>query len=102
MSKALIVLLFAFVACNNSSDASKQNPGDSSTVATPSRWTAQDENEFIDDCIAGAKNRFSEDTAYIYCRCALRKVKEHFPTRDSADVVLQDSVRAAEFTKECR
>ena len=89
MTKLFLFFLVACFACNNSSDA------------TISKWTKEDENKFLSDCIENAKVQYSEDTAYSLCHCVLGKVKVQFPTADSADAGL-DSARAAEFTKECQ
>ena len=96
----MFIAALCFMSCNNSSDTSSVT-GDSSNHAATSKWTVEDENEFLAGCVDNAKSRYSEDTAYSYCKCVLEKIKKEIPTADSAEVVLQDSTKAVAYTKDC-
>ena len=97
----MFFFLFAFVACNNASDTGKNNKTDS-PARKESSWTKDDENEFLAGCVDNAKSRYSEDTAYFYCKCVLEKLKQHFPNADSAEAALKDSISAAQYTQGCQ
>jgi len=100
MWKILVLGSLCFIACNNSSDTSS-TASDSSHHAVASQWTKDDENEFLAACVDNAKARYSEDTSYSYCKCVLEKIKKDIPTADSAEIVLEDSTKIAEYTKDC-
>jgi hypothetical protein len=105
MSRTILFLALLFTACNNNS-ATSSDAKDTATTGgsktTGYTWTKEDENMFLSDCVDGIKQRMSEDTAYIKCNCALRKLKQEFPNLDSADTMLQDSTRGAAYTANCR
>jgi outer membrane protein assembly factor BamD (BamD/ComL family) len=100
MKKILIISLFAIAACNSSSDS--KNPASESRKTQASTWTTEGENELMAGCVDQAKARLGEDTAYMYCKCALQQVKKEYPNMDSATTVLMDSSRVAELTKNCK
>jgi hypothetical protein len=104
MSKFLsVLLLLFFISCNNkptSKDA--QNTTVSASNTTAHNWNKEDEKEFLNSCIEGAKPRMKEEAAYSYCKCVLGKVQQKYPTLDSSIVALQDTLKAAEFTKDCK
>lgn len=100
MWKFIFFAALFFMSCNNSSDTSS-NTEDSTKHSPISQWTTEDDNEFLAGCVDHAKSRYSEDTAYSYCRCVLEKIKKEIPTADSAEVVLQDSTKAVAYTKDC-
>ena len=97
MTKLIFIYAVILIACNNS-EGSKTGSDNSDRAFN---WSKEDENEFLSGCIDETKGRYSEDTAYIYCNCVLGKVKQRFPSADSAASVLIDSSSAAEFTKDC-
>ncbi|MFL5774234.1 MAG: hypothetical protein ACJ75F_13820, partial [Flavisolibacter sp.] len=88
------------MSCNNSSDTASTS-SDNKKNSTASQWSKEDENEFLASCVDNAKARYSEDTSYSYCKCVLEKIKKDIPTADSAEIVLQDSTKIAEYTKDC-
>jgi len=100
MWKLMTLAAIFFMSCNNSSDTASTS-GDSTKHSTTSQWSRDDENEFLAACVDNAKARYSEDTSYSYCRCVLEKIKKDIPTADSAEIVLQDSTKIAEYTKDC-
>jgi hypothetical protein len=102
MQKIIFLLIAAICfACNNSSSENQQGKSDSVRTKTGFSWTKEDEHEFLSDCIDHAKGSHGEDTAYIYCNCVLRQVKEDFPNLDSASAILVDSVQASKYTSAC-
>jgi len=103
MQKFILILACSFCfACNNSSSDASQSTSDSVRTKTSFTWTREDERQFLSDCIDHAKDTHGEDTAYIYCNCVLRQVKEDYPNLDSASAILVDSVQAAKYTDKCQ
>jgi len=100
MWKFMFFAALCFMSCNNSSETSS-GAVDSSNHSSASKWTTEDDNEFLAGCVDQAKSRYSEDTAYSYCKCVLAKIKKDIPTADSAEVVLKDSTKVAAYTKDC-
>jgi hypothetical protein len=100
MWKLLIAGSICLMSCNNSSDTAGGN--DKKESSATSQWTKEDENEFLSGCVDNAKARYSEDTAYSFCKCVLEKIKKEIPTADSAESVLRDSARAMSYTQGCR
>ncbi|HWJ91627.1 MAG TPA: hypothetical protein VNR87_10985 [Flavisolibacter sp.] len=103
MARILLILVTAFCfACSNSASDNQPSKSDSVRTKKAFSWSQEDEREFLSDCIDHAKDKHGEDTAYIYCNCVLRQVKEDFPNLDSASAILVDTVQAAKYTEACR
>ena len=104
MSKIILFLTLLFISCNSSGPSSKEK--DSANIQTSrdsvAGWTKDSENEFLSGCIEEAKALYPEDTAFIYCNCVLKQLKQKFPSMDSASVILMDSAKAVQFTKNCK
>lgn len=111
MFKTVLFLTILFAACNNDSTLSNAENDSTKTGISKSTtsfvWSKEDENEFLSDCVNGAKAKYSEDTAFIKCNCALKQLKQEYANYDSYDStlrILDDSTRAivsAKYTKNC-
>jgi hypothetical protein len=104
MSKIFLILVLFLAACNNSNNTSseKSTTGDTTISGPSAKWSEQDENEFLRDCVENAKARLGEEKSYTYCNCVLKQIRQKFPNLDSASAYLDDSTKAAEFTVNCK
>jgi hypothetical protein len=104
MSKIFLILVLFLAACNNSNNTSteKTTTGDTTVSASSAKWSEQDENDFLRDCVDNAKTKLGEEKSYTYCNCVLKQIRQKFPNLDSASAYLDDSTKAAEFTVNCK
>ena len=91
-------LLFLLAACNSET---KDQSSPKTLEKKGFTWTAEDDNEFLVDCVEGAKARLDEPRAFAFCRCVLANAKVDFPNLDSASAVMQDTARAVKYTAGC-
>ncbi|HEX6334622.1 MAG TPA: hypothetical protein VFZ78_10380 [Flavisolibacter sp.] len=102
----LISLCLLPFACKENTTAADTKSDTTVTTAAATApaftWTPEDENLFLADCVENAKVSLAEDSAFMYCKCVLNQLRQKFPTYDSANAVLSDTARAAEFVKPCR
>ena len=101
MTRKLLFAALIFTACNNSTDTTNKTTGQQTKTPAGYTWSKEDENQFLSDCVDNAK-QLKGDTAYIKCNCVLKQMEQSYPTLDSAEVILADTAKAAEFTKNCR
>ena len=103
MTRSLVIFaILLLLSCNSKTKtADSSDKKDSSSLVAGANWSKEDENEFLSDCVENAKQRFSEDSAFIHCKCVLQQLKQKFPTMDSAANYVMDTANAAEIAKLC-
>ena len=98
---SFFVLLVA--ACNPSPKTGSGNEAGSHSKTEKSfSWTQEDERDFLAGCVDNAKAKLGDTLAFAQCNCVLGKLKESFPSLDSASAVLMDSTKAAAFANKCK
>lgn len=98
-----------FTACKSKpattpAGTGKKSTNDSSLTTVPSQWSGEEENQFMDNCVANALTRYNNDQkkAFSYCKCVLTQVQQRFPVADSADALMQDTVQMAAILQRCK
>ena len=95
----IISLAFLF-ACNTSPKNEQSNKASGKSKSFT--WTQEDERDFLAGCVDNAKAKLGDTLAFAQCNCVLHKLKQNFPSLDSAGSVLSDSTKAAEFAQSCK
>lgn len=103
MSRILLLLFVSLaLACNSSSKKSEAPKEDSTSKAKSYSWTKEEERDFLAGCVDNAKGKLGDTLAFAQCNCVLSKLKESFPSLDSASPTLMDSAKAAAIASKCK
>ena len=104
MSRIFLCLFVAAlaIACNTSSKKADAAKEDSSVITKSHTWTEEEERVFLADCVDKAKAQLGDTLAFAQCNCVLGKLKQNFPTLDSAASTLSDTAKAASFASSCK
>ena len=106
MTKVFLFLSLAIsaAACNSGSNQTNTTKTDSATATTKQthNWSQEDEREFLAGCVDNAKAQLGDTLAFAQCNCVLGKLKESFPSLDSASSTLMDSTKAKAFASQCK
>ncbi len=80
-----------FIACSN----------DEKAAAKPATWDEPNKAEFMEQCISGAIQQFSNDStkANSYCNCMLQKIEARYPIADSAGTMSYNEMTV--LAKDC-
>ena len=85
MKILIIISAFLIISCNSGNNADKKETDKNETTDKPkSKWTNEEQVNFMDDCISNAGPDIKEDSLQIYCACMLTKTQTTYP--DPADV----------------
>lgn len=94
------MMLVLLVACNT--DPNKGSKAGEGAAVKAYTWSPEDDNTFLESCVDSARaQQVSEAQAFARCKCVMEKLKEKFPSLDSASSVLMDVDKAKEFTDKC-
>jgi hypothetical protein len=106
MAKFILFLSIIFFASCNSDGTNSSVKKDSikTQKKIAASWSNNDEMEFMDNCVEGAKERLGEEKAFNQCKCILRQLQEKNPTNDSTASIsiMSDTAQLVQFAKKCQ
>ena len=80
----IITTTFLILSCNSgkreeSGDKDKTENASANDAKSTSKWSNEDQVNFMDDCIMEAAKKMKEDSARVYCACMLTKAQSAYP-----------------------